>query len=378
MTIPSKYEAMFQLGGQDQGLFHVEYPGKVFLARPLPSGEYRFYFIDTPKRYIVCDDMPEEEKKRQEHFVAVASLPGTVHEAFFDPVAQGTAVVADDYRGALKPASFGADGAETAIRRIGWDTNRAWVEFSSAPSLANHHIDFIELDGSVGLRLDVDDAAAVATGDGGQALVWGVCDQPWAAGDLLMLRISASGDTLTGVTNDATCDGAPVSLTVPLQTANFYPTSDAYIKPTISVTGECGSPGLWNCLDEAKADGDGSAVILFAGSALRVGFTVPSDAIPGTIEDVRFEVGMKAQSGTVEAGNYGFAVYSGGAAVATVDGAGAVGSEWTQLVVSDGAMTSGLSGGVTDASFQINGPASGSRLLVTWVKLVVDYDPTGS
>ena len=89
-------------------------------------------------------------------------------------------MVADDYRGALEPAAFDVRTSETAIRRIGWDANRAWVEFSSAPSLVGHHIDFIELDGSVGLRLDVDDATSVATGDGGQGLVWGVCDAPWA------------------------------------------------------------------------------------------------------------------------------------------------------------------------------------------------------
>ena len=144
-------------------------------------------------------------------------------------------------------------------------------------------------------------------------------------GDLLMLRISASGDTLTGATNDATCDDAPVSLTVPLQTASFYPTSDAHIKPTISVLGGCGNPGIWTCLDEAEPDGDGSAAILFTGSALRVGFTVPSDAVSGAITDVRFQVGVKAQSGTVEADRYSFAVYSGSDVAATISGAAAVG-----------------------------------------------------
>ena len=44
-TIPSKYASMFQLDGQDEGLFVVEYPGEVSPARPLPAGEYRFYFI---------------------------------------------------------------------------------------------------------------------------------------------------------------------------------------------------------------------------------------------------------------------------------------------------------------------------------------------
>ena len=214
-TIPSKYEAMFQLGGRDKDLFDVEYPGEVSLARPLPTGEYKFYFNHTPKRFIVCDGKPEEERKRREHFVTVTAPDGTLHEAFFDPIAEGAALVADDFRGTLKPTDFSSGGSTTTIRRIGWDSNRTWMELSSATSLTGHHIDFIELDGSVGLTLDFDDATATSTDDGAHALVWGVCGQPWSAGDKLMLRISLSEETLTGTTNDSSCDGDSIDTSTP-------------------------------------------------------------------------------------------------------------------------------------------------------------------
>ena len=58
-SIPSKYAAMFRLGGRDKDLFDVEYPGEVSLARPLPSGTYKFYFDAAPARYIVCDGKSE-------------------------------------------------------------------------------------------------------------------------------------------------------------------------------------------------------------------------------------------------------------------------------------------------------------------------------
>ena len=194
-----------------------------------------------------------------------------------------------------------------------------------------------------------------------------------------MLRIGESGEGLTGATSDATCDGAAVWLTVPLQTASFAPTSDAHIKPILSPTGACGTAGLWDCLDEAEPDGDGSVVYLFTNSALRVGFSVGSADVSGTVADVRFEAALRAQSGTVDARAYGFTVYSGSDAVATVSGAEELGSEeWTTLAVSDASIVSGLSSGLSGVAFQVDAPSSGSRLEWSWVRMVVDYRPADS
>ena len=77
---------------------------------------------------------------------------------------------------------------------------------TTTPLPADHHIDFLALDASVALRLDVDDATATTSG-GVTTLSWHVCDRPWSAGDKLMLRISSSPPDLTGVTNDEKCAG---------------------------------------------------------------------------------------------------------------------------------------------------------------------------
>ena len=95
--------------------------------------------------------------------------------------------------------------------------------------------------------------------------------------------------------------------------------------------------------------------------------------------DVRFEVALRAQSGTAAAGEYGFTVYSGATAVATVGGAEALGSEeWTTLAISDPSIASGLSSGLSGVAFQVNAPVSGPRLEWSWVRMVVDYRPSGS
>ena len=135
----------------------------------------------------------------------VTAPAGTVHEAFFDPVAIGAGFGADATNGVLKPASFTpSGGSATTISGIGWEPEKVKIRLSPHTTLADKHIDFLALDASIALRLDFDDAV-VMSDNGAQTLVWGVCNQPWKAGDLLMLRISASPQNLTGVTNDAAC-----------------------------------------------------------------------------------------------------------------------------------------------------------------------------
>ncbi len=351
-------------------------------TRPLPVGRYRVFYNEQGHTGFPCDFLPDDAYN--DWTVTVTAPSGTLHEAFFDPEDIGASVGADSYYGVLEPAQFTAEGdAATTIRRIAWNSNRAWMELStSTASLTGHHIDFIELDGSVGLRLDFDDATATTTEDGAHTLVWGVCDQPWSAGDKLMARMSLSEGSLTGATNDASCDGVAIDPTIPMiRIASFHPTSDVHVKPVIVLNGSasgCGVSGIWACLDEDDPDGEGSMAYLFTGSALRVGFTVGSDAIPGQILDARFEVTMGTQSGTVEPGQYGYAVYRGSDVVATVSGQESVGTEWADLVVADTSITSALSGGVTDVAIQIDAPSSGPRLKLTRVMMVVVYDATGT
>ena len=174
-------------------------------VRPIPGGMYRFFHHVRPSLYWPCNYAPDESYT--ESLVTVTSPDSAAHEAFFDPVAIGGAVGADAANGVLKPASFSLTdaGSTASLSKIAWESGRATVELDPSLSLAGHHADFIALDGSVSLRLDFDDATETVAGTK-RTLAWNVCAQPWKSGDLLMLRISSSGETLTGVTNDGPCN----------------------------------------------------------------------------------------------------------------------------------------------------------------------------
>ena len=196
------------MSGKDAYLFSNQ-PTPFFTTRPIPQGEYRFYHIwFDPNTLAICggpDELPESLRESREFLVHVTAPKGVLHEAFFDPVASGDAVGAGGADGVLKPASFTLNGSQTTMRRIEWESGRVVMRLEPDDNaLADHHVDFIALDGSVALRLDFDDAAQVTNG-GAPALAWGVCNQPWSDGDLLMLRIRESEANLTGATTDADC-----------------------------------------------------------------------------------------------------------------------------------------------------------------------------
>lgn len=180
-------------------------------TRPLPQGDYSIIYHQNPGILRICRSSPKDESvdTPTANWTIRATAPaGTLHEAFFDPVAIGAAVGADSTNGALTPAAFpAAGGADAEIRRVDWASDVVTIEIANPPaSLANHRIDFIALDGSVALRLDFGDAA-VADAESVRAFRWGVCKQPWSAGDKLMLRISESAADVAGAANDASCMG---------------------------------------------------------------------------------------------------------------------------------------------------------------------------
>ena len=171
------------LEGEDKDLFEIwVYNNGVFrTTRPLPAGTYFVYHHFQRNDHIICNYYPEDYKDRFEWFVHVTAPEGTLHEAFFDPVEIGSDVGADasgssGQAGVLEPASFEVEGVgATSIVRIAWESasagtgeaGRVRMEFSpSGPPLVGHHVDFIALDGSVALRLRVEDAVHAVEGDG--------------------------------------------------------------------------------------------------------------------------------------------------------------------------------------------------------------------
>ena len=166
----------------------IYYDSSVVSARPLPAGTYRFHFNSVWAVFIPCDGYTF----RYEWTVTVNAPEGTLHEAFFDPVTDGTAVAADSTNGVLDPATFtDANSGSATIERIAWEpgtgeSGTVKLKLSPHTGIAGHTVNFIALDGSVPLSLQVADATVDATTG---TLSWTVTSQPWQSGDKLMLRV---------------------------------------------------------------------------------------------------------------------------------------------------------------------------------------------
>ena len=162
-------------------------------TRPLPAGEYTF----TEKIRGLLSEPCEGHVERAINILTVTAPAGTLHEAFFDPVTDGSAVAADSTNGILKPASFtDANSASASLQRIEWASGTVKVKVSPHTGLAGHRLDFIELDGSVSLSLNID---AATVDDANNTLSWTVTEQPWHDGDKLMLRIHKAVPAPEGV-----------------------------------------------------------------------------------------------------------------------------------------------------------------------------------
>ena len=143
-----------------------------------PQGSYRFHFNDRPYYFVSC----EGYTFRYEWTVAVTAPEGTLHEAFFDPVTDGSVVAADSTNGVLNPAEFtDANGTSATINRIAWEagtgeSGTVKLKLSPHNGIAGHTLHFIALDGSVPLSLKVADATVDGAND---TLSWTVASQPW-------------------------------------------------------------------------------------------------------------------------------------------------------------------------------------------------------
>ena len=161
----------------------IQYVRRIVSARPLPEGSYITNYNRRDARFVRCDGYSFSH----DWTITVNAPEGVLHEAFFDPVMDGTAVAADETNGVLKPASFTDDGGAAAtIERIEWESGTVKLEVSPHTGLSGHVLDFIELDGTVSLSLNADQATVDADND---TLSWSVASQPWEDGDELMVRI---------------------------------------------------------------------------------------------------------------------------------------------------------------------------------------------
>ncbi len=164
----------------------INFDRRVVTVRPLPAGVYKFRANELSAYFRRCNGYTW----RYEWTVTVNAPEGTLHEAFFDPLTGGSAVYADGANGVLKPEAFtDANGDARVIQRIAWEADGVEMKLSPHTGLSGHRLDFIELDGTVSLSLEVSDATMDAMGG---TLSWAVPSQPWEDGDKLMLRIRES------------------------------------------------------------------------------------------------------------------------------------------------------------------------------------------
>ena len=198
--------------GADSDLFEVNPVGVVRTLRPLPAGEYRFTYLERRPELDPCDaPIPESAKNFRQYAVDVTAPAGSLHEAFFDPVTVGTAVKADVTNGVLRPATFtDANHASATVQSISYEpptsgSVHGTVKLQVDPhtGLGGHRLELIELDGSVSLWLEIDEATVDAPN---KTLSWSVTSQPWEDGDKLMLRIEEAelGIALFGVPSTIT------------------------------------------------------------------------------------------------------------------------------------------------------------------------------
>ena len=159
--------------------------------RPLPAGDHAVYYNFQPEYWTHCDYYPEDYATAHQRVVRVAAQTGTLHEAFFDPVAAGASVGADATRGVLEPTEIAVGDTFATINKIEWDSQRVRMEFNQRVLPPGYTADFIALDGSVAFRLDFADAEMTAK-DTLWTLTWPICAPPWKDGDKLMLRITDS------------------------------------------------------------------------------------------------------------------------------------------------------------------------------------------
>ena len=215
--------------GADAALFNHTWPLKATTTRPLPAGEYRFYWAEQNELFSLCDALPEALKTRDEIVVTVTAPEGTLHEAFFDPVTLGAGVGADSSNGVLNPASFTVDGTSTSITGLKWESGSVVLSLSPYSSLSGHKLDFIELDGSVSLSLAVSSATEDSTAG---TLTWSVSDQPWHNADMLMLRIDPSTTPAPTPTPEPSSTPVPTPIPSPMSssdvTVTLTPRTESY------------------------------------------------------------------------------------------------------------------------------------------------------
>ena len=205
-------EAYFEsLLVDDDSLSSNGYEQIVSLRRPLVERMYVVHEYLQPFVAIPCNFY--EPDLYVEWSVEVTAPAGTLHEAFFDPVAlSGGGVGATGSSGVIDPDEFTVGSDDIEIDGLEWRSGSVVLELDDYVSLSGQTLDFIELDGSIDTSLDIADATVNQTA---ATWTWSVASQPWDDGDLLMLRVRDSSVTPPPPPPPATPTPTPTATPIP-------------------------------------------------------------------------------------------------------------------------------------------------------------------
>ena len=203
--------------------------------RPLPPGAYQFRYNLQHPSDVPCNFKPLDSYDLVT--VTVTAPSGTLHEAFFDPVAIGTTIGADGTNGVLKPNTFTAsDSTTTTLRSIDYSGSNVRMLFSQTTGLSGKEVQFIMVDGTVGLTVPFSSAMVETVASQGTRYSWKTCSAPWAAGEKVMIRIrntsGSTGSTPSCVSVTPTPDPNATATPIPPPTATPEPTATPTLTPT--------------------------------------------------------------------------------------------------------------------------------------------------
>ena len=207
----------------------ISYTQKIITTRPIPAGEYTAVKKEIWPAFSACKYTISVDWN-----VTYIAPDGTIHEAFFDPVAlAGGGVGADTFgNGVLRPQALTFNGKSSSLESLSWQSGKVTLALTDGIDLTGLNLDFINLNGNTALSLKAGVAPANSTK---KTYTWPVANAPWAAGDLLMIRLREASTTVTPVTPTAT-PGGPTPTPVPPTATPVGPTPTP-VPPTATPAG---------------------------------------------------------------------------------------------------------------------------------------------
>ena len=171
MTVSGGEDHGYWLNGDNASLFEPD--GRTVVnTRPLPAGTHTFVRHYQAPEWEPCDFRPEYNGP--DAFTVTATAPDDVtHEALFDP---------EDRRNGTRVGEVNLSDQVSKLQWFSDGTPR--VELETSTRLTNKAVEIIAQDGAVAHAFH-----SVDSTKSGRTLSWPVADQPWSAGDKLMLRI---------------------------------------------------------------------------------------------------------------------------------------------------------------------------------------------